>query len=286
MKIRFLLPALLSALPFVSPAQDTRPELNTQPQPTAPAPRQLNTLPAVPDSVREQQQQQRQAVAPPAETTRYAVGLKNGKSFRALDVEVKQPFLGRSYLLLDGQQRFDLSEVSFYEDETGHYVRTALPGSSRETTLRRDRVGRISLYSVTSTQYNNNSPFGYGGYGRYGGYPYGGFGPTYRTVKTEYFSKNNGPIQDLSVKNLAVATSDNPTSSALLAESRKYQRYSTISYVAAGGMMAYGLLATLNPNQRGVSPLVYAGLPLFIVPVVMQSKVQNNIKQAILQYNR
>ncbi|MFC7670183.1 hypothetical protein ACFQT0_24570 [Hymenobacter humi] len=78
------------------------------------------------------------------------MGLKNGMVYNAFDVEMKTPLFGRSYLLLDGQRRFDINEVGFYEDESGHYVRTTLPNSQRETTLRRDKTGRISLYSITT----------------------------------------------------------------------------------------------------------------------------------------
>lgn len=290
------------ALPVATQAQDGPRQLNTQP-PAAPArpdttrraaPRELAAPPVLPDSVREQQQQR--AVLPPAATTRYAVGLKTGQVYRAYDVMIKQPLLGRSFLLLDGQQRFDLDAVRYYEDETGFYVRTTLPGrSKRETTLRRDKVGRLSLYSITSTQYAGNGmggPFGYGGYGgmgRYGGFggPYGYGGPMYRTTKTEYFSKDNGPIEDLSLRNLMLATADNQTSTNLLLQARNYQRYTTLSYVAAGGLIVAGLVSTLNSNTGpAISPLLYGSVPFLLVPLVLGGKSQNNMRQAISIYNR
>jgi len=273
------------------------------------APRQLNALPTVPDSVRQPQVRRRAVVAPPAAAppvpapstdppapesgapTRYSVGLKSGQSFRAYDVEIRQPVFGRSFLLLDGQQRFSLDEVKYYEDETGHYVRTTLPNSSREATLRRDKVGRISLYSALSSQYAGSypgggfSPYGYGG--RYGGM--GGFGgPVYRTVRTEYFTKDNGLVQSLNLKTLSLATADNPTSTALLLEAHRYQHYATASYVAAGALMVGGLIATLHPKPNGpaVSPLIYAAFPFLVVPIVVQSKQQHNMRQAISLYNR
>ncbi|WP_324672012.1 hypothetical protein [Hymenobacter sp. GOD-10R] len=290
-----LLFPLLALYPSLVEAQETPRELNSLPTapppaqaPAPTAPRQLGTAPVVPDSVR-QQQRQRQMAPLPAETTRFAVGLKSGQVLRAYDVEVKQPVFGRSFLLVDGLQRYDMSDVRYYDDETGHYVRTTLPKSRRETTLRRDRAGRISLYSITSTQYAGNG-FGYpyGGYGGFGRYGYGGFGPSYRTVKTEYFSKDNGPVENLTIRNLAIATADNAGSSALLAKARNFQRISTLSYVAAGGVILAGLFTTLNPNSAGpsVSPLVYAGLPLLIVPLIVQGKQQTSIRQAIALYNR
>ena len=283
----------LSALATPVLAQQTpRGELNTVPAPVTPAApdttrRVLAAPPAAPAPV----PGQAQAPLPPANTTRYSVGLKSGQVLKGYDVEIKQPLLGRTFLLVDGQQKLDLNDVRYYEDETGFYVRTTLPGrSKRESTLRRDRVGRISLYSITSQQYSSN-PYGYSpyGYGRYGGYsPYGnGFGG-YRTVRNEYFSKDNGPIEDLTVKNLQLATMDNAGSQQMLANARRYQTYTTLSYIGAGGLMLAGVLSSFNGNSNGfaVSPLVYAAIPLAIVPLVIGGKSQNNVKQAILLYNR
>lgn len=284
------------------------PSVPTAPRPRAvPAPRQLDGTPAAPaDSTR------RAAVLAPLPApaapvyaptpagqlpggsmrpSRFQVGLKNGLLYSANDVETKNPLFGRSYLLLDGQRKFDLAEVGFYEDESGHYVRTTLPNSSRETTLRREKSGRISLYSITTNQYAN--PGGFGGYPGYGyggmggmgmggfGYPYGG----YRTVKTEYFSKDNGPVQNLTSNNLLLATRDNAGAQQLLFNSRRYQRITTASYVVGGGLIVAGLLQTLSPTRAGLSPLTYLALPVLLVPVVLQSKQASNQRQAISLYN-
>jgi hypothetical protein len=124
---------------------------------------------------------------------------------------------------------------------------------------------------------------GYGGfgYGGMGGYPYGG----YRTVKTEYFSKDNGPIQDMNMRNLLLATRDNAGSQQLLLDARRYQRGIVASYVVGGGLLVGGLLQSLQPNTSGISPLVFAAIPVLIVPIVLQSKQVNNQKQAIALYN-
>ncbi len=296
MLLRSLSLLALSTLALPALAQQTPRELNTVPAPVvaapdttrpaaATAPPVLAPPPAAPAAPDPRQQQ-----LPPANTTRYAVGLKSGQVLRGYDVEVRQPVFGRTFLLVDGQQKLDLNEVRYYEDETGFYVRTTLPGrSKRETTLRRDRVGRISLYSITSQQYMNN-PYGMGG--GYGGYGYRGYNPYgmggYRTVRTEYFSKDNGPIEDLTIRNLQLATQDNPGSQQLLADARRYQTLTTLSYVGAGGLLLAGLVSTLsnnNGNGLSVSPLAYAAIPLAIVPLIIGSKSQNNVKQALMLYN-
>ena len=286
------------------------------PRPAAPAPRQLDAVPAptpapavAADSTRPAPTATSPAASPApvaqpapggtspfnrpyimggsAQPTRYQVGLKNGTLYNVYDVEVKQPLFGRNFLLLDGQRRVELSEVGFYENETGHYVRTTLPNSAREATLRREKTGRISLYATYNTNY---SPGGYGipgygyggfGYGGFGGYPYGG----YRTTKTEYFSKDNGPIQNLNARNLALATTDNAGAQELLAQARRYQTSTTIAYVVGGGLLAYGLLQSFQANNTGISAVTYAAIPVLIVPLIFQSKQASAQRQAIALYN-
>lgn len=286
------------------------------PRPAVPAPRQLDAVPApsaapavAADSTRVVPTATSPAASPaPAaqptpggtspfnrpyimggstQPTRYQVGLKNGAVYNVTDVEVKQPLFGRNFLLLDGQRRVELSEVGFYENETGHYVRTTLPNSSREATLRREKTGRISLYATYNTNYSPGSygmpSYGYGGfgYGGFGGYPYGG----YRTTKTEYFSKDNGPIQNLNARNLAMATADNAGAQELLAQARRYQTSTTVAYVVGGGLLAYGLLQSFQANSTGISAVTYAAIPVLIVPLIFQSKQASAQRQAIALYN-
>lgn len=222
---------------------------------------------------------------------RYQVGLKSGQVYNVYEVEVKSPLFGRSHLLLDGQQRIDLADVGFYEDQSGHYVRTTLPNSNREATLRREKTGRISLYATYNTSYANSpyggmgmgmGGFGYGGMGGFGGYPYGG----YRTTKTEYFSKENGPIQNLNLRNLALATADNAGAQELLSNARRYRQSTIAAYVVGGGLLVAGLLQSVKPNNNpGVSPLFYAAIPVLIVPLIFQSKQAAAQRQAIAIYN-
>jgi hypothetical protein len=289
-------------------------------RPATPAPRQLGTVPATapavpapvapsqiataPDSAR-RPAVVAEPVAPAAGTSPFnrpyvmggstrpalfQVGLKNGKVYSVSDVEVKSPLFGRSHLLLDGQQRIDLAEVGFYEDQTGHYVRTTLPNSNRETTLRREKTGRISLYATYNTSYAS-SPYGMGmgmgGFG-YGGYPYGFGNPYggYRTTKTEYFSKDNGPVQNLNLRNLAVATSENAGAQQLLSNARRYRQSTLAAYVVGGGLLVAGLVQSTRPSgSAGISPLFYAAIPVLIVPLIFQSKQAEAQRQAIALYN-
>ena len=276
------------AVPSVAAAPDstrpaTAPVVATPPSPEVASPVPVQGPPARPG----------QLMGGSTRPARYQVGLKNGMIYNVYDVEVKSPLFGHRQLLLDGRQRIDMAAVGFYEDQTGHYVRTTLPNSSRETTLRREKTGRISLYATYNTSYASSpygggfgmGGFGYGGLGGYpygmGGYPYGG----YRTTKTEYFSKDNGPIQNLTLRNLALATTDNAGSQELLTQARRYRQSSLAAYVVGGGLLVAGLVQSVGPRNRGISPLFYAAIPVLIVPLIFQGKQASAQRQAIALYN-
>jgi hypothetical protein len=298
--------------PASRPAAPPRQQLDAVPAPAPVAPSQVATTPTTaPDSTRQPAVVAEPVAPPPAPAagtspfnrpymmagpTRqplFQVGLKNGQVYNVADVEVKSPLFGRSHLLLDGRQRIDLADVGFYEDQTGHYVRTTLPNSNRETTLRREKTGRISLYATYNTSYAS-SPYGMGmgmgmgGFG-YGGYPYGGFGNPYggyRTTKTEYFSKDNGPVQNLNLRNLAIATAENPGAQQLLSNARRYRQSTIAAYVVGGGLLVAGLVQSTRPTSSpGISPLFYAAIPVLIVPLIFQSKQAEAQRQAIALYN-
>jgi hypothetical protein len=227
-------------------------------------------------------------------TSYLRVGLKNGMIYSATNVEKENSRFGHSYLLLDGWQRFELSEIRFYEDATGHYVRTVLPNSSQDAVFRRETTGRISLYSMPHSRRSKfdseASGFDNSGYSfwafetSYGGlsnYSYSG----YSDVKTEYFSKDNGLMQKITITNLIVATQDNAEAQKLLLRSCRNQRIMLASCVVGGGLLAVGLFQSLRPGIAQTSPLVYAAIPVLIVPIVLLSKQTSRQRQAIALYN-
>ena len=63
--------------------------------------------------------------------------------------------------------------------------------------------------------------------------------------------------------------------------------FTVASYVVGGGLMVAGLLQSLRPTEtnQAISPLVYAALPVLIVPIVLQSKQASKQRQAIALYN-
>jgi len=247
--------------------------------------------------------------------TRYRVGLKTGTVLEAREVAVKSPLFGHEFLLLDGQRRFDLAEVGFYETEAGYFVRAAVSGSADELTLRRETTGRLSLYAAYGTTYTTGlagpDNFGSGGFGP-GNAPsrvgavrggYGLLGPGaggrpanfYRTTKTEYFARDNGPIQRLNTRTLLLATTDNPGAQALLTDARRYQTVATVACVVGGGLLVAGLVRSLSAANRGsggsgsssgsLSPVLFVALPVLAVPLLLQGKQGRAQRLAIARYN-
>ena len=115
-----------------------------------------------------------------------------------------------------------------------------------------------------------------------GGYPYGG----YRTVKTEYFSKDNGPIQNLNTRNLLLATRDNAGAQQLLARVAPLPA-GHAGQLRGGRRPAGGRPVSVAATRRlaGISPLTTPAIPVLIVPMVLQGKQANNQRQAIALYN-
>ena len=167
-------------------------------------------------------------------------------------------------------------------------MRTTLPNSSRETTLRREKTGRISLYFHYHYAVGQPRRFWLPGLRlwlrRLWGLPLRRLPHHENRIFLEGQRPDSEPDH---ANNLLLATSDNAGAQQLLFDSRRYQQITVASYVAGGGLLAYGLLQSLRSTNGSVSisPLVYAALPVLIIPIVLQGKQANNQRQAISLYN-
>ncbi len=289
----FLVVGFGLALPVATQAQDGPRQLNTLPslkqdttrqgavrqlnsqtsitEPTHQPQQATTTLPTITEVVNQMLQHRTQL--PDTIRYSYSVGLKTGQVYNAYRIDTEQPFLGGPVLVLDGKQRFDLNTVRYYEDGTGFYVRAMLSDRSKhEKTLRLNALGRIKSYCITESHYN--------GFDRFSVY--------YNVSNALYFTKDDGPIKSLNLRNLLLSTTENPASTNLLLKTRRQQAYSTICYIAGGSLLLAGLVATVDPNsdsKPAISPLVYGGLPLIAIPLLIGSKKEENIQQAIVDYN-
>ncbi|MEJ7659971.1 MAG: hypothetical protein WKG07_10280 [Hymenobacter sp.] len=55
--------------------------------------------------------------------------------------------------------------------------------------------------------------------------------------------------------------------------------------MVGGGLLVAGLLQSFKANQSGISPLLYAAIPVLIVPLVLQGRQASAQRQAIALYN-
>ncbi|WP_125932512.1 hypothetical protein [Hymenobacter glacialis] len=217
------------------------------------------------------------------------MGLKTGPVLSATDVAAYHPVLGRSYLLLDGQKRLDLTEVGFFENETGYYRRAKPRGNLREATLRRVLPGRLNVYEPRTSAFRQlamssallamGSPLEAA---TSAALPPPGRG---------YFAKDDGPVYALAHGNLSRAISDNPNALVLEARAHGYEVANAASAVVGmglllGGMVrAIGHLGGADLNGNLTLGMLGASVPFLVVPLALKDKPAEHRRQAIELYN-
>lgn len=269
-------PRQLNTLPSLgqdTTHQKTRHQLNPRVTAADGMPQQdITALPGITEIVN--QRLRRIAQLPDTARLSYAVGLKTGQVYTAYQVDTEQSFLGGSAIVLDRKQSFDLNAVRYYEYGGGFYVRAIVSDRPKhEKTFRLNNLGRLKLYSVAEPQYT----------------AFDKFSVYYRVSNVLYFTKDDGPVKKINLKNLLLATTEHQPSTNLLLQTRRQRAYSTISYIAGGSLLLAGLIATVNPNsdsRPALSPMVYGSLPFIMVPLLIGSKKEENIQRAIADYNK
>ncbi|WP_426061908.1 hypothetical protein [Hymenobacter sp. B1770] len=227
--------------------------------------------------------------------SRFWVGLKTGPVLGATDVAAHYPLLGRSYLLVDGQRRLALTEVRFYEDETGYFRRARPRGDFREATLRRVLPGRLSVYEPRTSLYRRLAM----------GSALLALGNPLAAASSAatpspgpvYFAKDDGLVYPLSHGNLRRAISDSPGALTMEARAHRYEVANTASTVLGVGLLLGGLVRTIG-HLGGVTRLgggqsngdltlgmLGASVPLLVVPLVLKDKPAEHRRQAIELYN-
>ena len=227
--------------------------------------------------------------APSGPASRFQVGLKTGSVLGATDVAAYHPVLGRSYLLMDGQRRLALKEVSFYEDETGHYRRAQPQGNFREVTLRRVLPGRLSVYEPRTSLYRRLAmgsallalcnPLAVA------------TSAAHSAPGPVYFAKDEGPVFALRHGHLRRAISDSPDALTMEARAHRYEVANTASAVLGMGLLLGGLVRAIgylggsNLNGNLTLGMLGASVPLLVVPFVLKDKPAEHRRQAIERYN-
>ncbi len=221
--------------------------------------------------------------------SRFRVGLKTGPVLSATDVAAHYPVLGRSYLLLDGQKRLEMTKVGFYEDETGYYRRAQPKGNFREVTLRQVLAGRLSVYEPRTSTYQRlamgsallamGSPL------------FAAKAVTVPPPARGYFAKDEGMVYPLTHGNLYRAIGDSPDALTSEARAHCYEVANTASTVVGVGLLLGGLVRVIghlsgsNLNGNLTLGMLGASVPLLVVPLVLKDKPAEHRRQAIELYN-
>ncbi len=217
-------------------------------------------------------------------STPYFIELYNGERVYARKLQYKSPLFKQNHFLLDDTLRFKPEEVKVFQNTEGYFARVNA-GRRFSDFAQRERTGRISTFFVLRTDYNTYGPgvgMGMGGFGRYG---YGGYGyPTQR--KVYYYSKDNGPLEPLTYRNLRVALSDNPGSLESLQKYKSAQTLQTGMYVAGAGIIGVGLYQQFKGGQTSsFSPLLLVGLGVSLLPQLLKFTSKDRLSEAIELYN-
>ncbi|WP_066830409.1 hypothetical protein [Rufibacter ruber] len=213
----------------------------------------------------------------------YFIELHTGERVYARRLQYKSPVFKQNYFLLDDSLRYAPETVKYFQSPDGFFARLNA-GRRYSDFAQREQPGRVSTYFVYRTDYSSYSPgigVGMGGMGM-GGYGYGY--PTQRRVY--YFSKDNGPLEPLTYKNLRVALSDNPGSIETLQQYKRGQNIRTGMYVVGAGLIIAGLQQQFNSGRNsGYSPLLFVGLGVSLLPQIIKLVKKDQLAHAIELYN-
>jgi hypothetical protein len=216
----------------------------------------------------------------------YFIELMTGERIYARRIQFKSPLFKQNYFLLDDSLQYTPERVRYYQTQDGFFARLNATGRRHSDFAQRETSGKISTYFTYRTDYSGYAPgvgVGMGGIG-VGGYGYGY--PTQRRVY--YFSKENGPLEPLSYKNLRVALSDNPGSMESLQKYKTGQNIQLGMYIVGGGLLVAGALQQFKSSPDGssrISPLFYVGLGVTLLPQVIRLVKKDQLSEAIELYN-
>jgi hypothetical protein len=227
----------------------------------------------------------------------YFIGLYNGERIHANKIQMKSPLFKGDFFLLDDSLRYPTNAIKYYQNREGFFVRVS-DTSGRNAFAKRIMDGRISKYFTTINAFND--PFMYGPYGgmgmygnpyRMGGMGMGPWGPGMMggSRRVYFFSKDDGPLQDFSVRNLSDAMADNAGSMQSIRRYRQGRVIETGLSIVGAGLLVYGLSQSVVQTQYGpqfqMSPIAYAGIGVSVIPIINRLFKKDKLTEAIELYN-
>ncbi|PKV67300.1 hypothetical protein [Pontibacter ramchanderi] len=215
---------------------------------------------------------------PQRQQGRHFLQLRNGQVVYGNRVQYKSPLFKQDFFLVDDTLKYAPELVDVYQNNDGYFARVAA-GNRFDSFAKRIMEGpRISKFFTTTIDY---AAMGY--------HPYGYGMPRTSRRRIYFFSKDNGPLMMFNQQNLEQALADNASSMVLIQRHKRERTISTVVGIAGAGLLTYGLLSSsqssTNPNSVNVSPAVYAGAGLIVVPLAIQLFRKDKLTQAVDVYN-
>lgn len=211
------------------------------------------------------------------------VGLKTGQIIHPTLLKLKNPFLGKSYLLLDETQKIKLDEVDYYQTTSEYFIVRSV-GFSSSTPLKRIEAGEIAVYEYMRIV-SSAAPMGPNGMM--------GMSSTQRRID-HYYTKDGGSLQFLSLKNLKKDLDGYPPSLLKLKKARSQKLIKWGLWITGGAMVIAGLNQMVNeaneggpPYEKGPSvnaPFVI-GMGMMVVPFFIHASQGENLMDAVRLYN-
>ena len=193
---------------------------------------------------------------------------------------IDEPY-GRSYLLLNGNERYNLSSVRAYEDEDGYFAKLYDNPWGSEF-VRRVSEGKIDLFATTEWAVISGPTRAIPTFG----------GPVFvrhrRLIAVDnvsYFSKNGIDVLAINYDNLSGALADNSASMKCLKEYRNLEIWQW-ALLGAGTVMAIVGLSTMHQDDQQLSPLAAAGCLVAASSWIPYSMKGPKLQLAIDLYNQ
>lgn len=195
-------------------------------------------------------------------------------------VELNQPFLGSSYLLVDDSIEVELSKVMYFQDNDNYYARVnSLFGYDLYHRIEKGNIDLFIDVEMVSTPGSFNTISTPGGsfttFQGGGSYSYTDY----------YFKKDTMVLQEANYSNLVNAMQDNLKSMEYL------NTYNTLGYVKYGlvigglGMIVGGLASASKENPPNLA-LIVGGAIVANIAWIINLIQDNKIEDAIKEYNR
>ncbi|MCR9133493.1 MAG: hypothetical protein NXI08_12990 [bacterium] len=203
------------------------------------------------------------------------VELKNGTRYEG-KVEVKEPFLKKSRIILNDTTTILMQEVEKYQSSEGYFVR--MHGGFGDAFARRIQEGNIDLFTRYVPSSGPTWIPGPNGTMTY-------IGPSSGGSNMQFFSKNDGPIMKANARNLKQELYDNPTSMQYLNQRDGLTALQVIGIVGGVALAASTISAQADKEEPDFTGAVLGLGVVGFSSWIPHFAKQNLTEKAIRAYN-